>query len=176
MAESLIQNFNSTDQYIIFNLNFALFYLDNTFERKFLADAVAGQLATARFATTLASIFAALAVLLSAIGLYGVISYSVSRQTRDFGVRMALGAGRYTILALVMRQGLSIVTVGIGVGVAAALAASRVLASVLYGVAPADPATFVAVAALLVLVTGLACYIPARRATRVDPLRALRAG
>lgn len=139
------------------------------------ARAVDDELAAARFATTLASAFAALAVALAAVGLYGVIAYTVSRRTRDFGVRLALGAGNGTILTMVLREGMQLVAAGLVVGALAATAVTRLIAGLLYGVTPTDPSTFFAVAVLLVVVTGVASYVPARRATRIDPLAALRA-
>jgi len=115
-----------------------------------------------------------LAVMLASIGLYGVIAYSVARRTREIGIRAALGAGRPDILRMVLGQGLRLTLVGIGVGLAGAAATSRVLSSKLYGVMPTDPATFASVALLLMGVALAACYIPARRAVRVDPMVALR--
>ncbi len=124
--------------------------------------------------TSLLSLFSMLAVLLASIGLYGVIAYSVARRTREIGIRVALGAGRPDMLRMVLGQGLRLTLVGIGVGLAGAAAASRVLSSKLYGVMPTDPATFAGVALLLMGVAMAACYIPARRAMRVDPIVALR--
>ena len=127
-----------------------------------------------RVAAVVLSVFAAAAVLLAAIGLYGVIAQSVNERRREIGVRMALGAPAGQILRLFLRHGLIVVIVGIGCGVVAALAAARSLASLVFGVTVTDPATLATVAALLTVVTLLACYIPARSATRVDPLEALR--
>jgi macrolide transport system ATP-binding/permease protein len=118
--------------------------------------------------------FAALALLLSAVGQYGVIAYSVSRRTREIGVRMALGAQRKEVLRLVLGEGARLGLIGLSIGVVASLVATRWMSSLLFGVEPADPLTFVTVAALLSLIALLACYIPARRATRVDPIVALR--
>jgi ABC-type antimicrobial peptide transport system permease subunit len=124
--------------------------------------------------TSLLSIFSMLAVVLASIGLYGVISYSVERRTREIGIRAALGAGRPDVLRMVLGQGMRLTLVGIGVGLAGAAAASRVLSSKLYGVTPTDPVTFAGVTLLLAGVALAACYIPARRAMRVDPMVALR--
>jgi putative ABC transport system permease protein len=127
-----------------------------------------------RVAAVVLSVFATAAVLLAAIGLYGVIAQSVNERRREIGVRMALGAPAGQILRLFLRHGLIVVIVGIGCGVVAAVAAARSLASLVFGVTVTDPATLATVAALLTVVTLLACYIPARSATRVDPLEALR--
>jgi predicted permease len=127
-----------------------------------------------RASASLAGGFAALALLLSAVGLYGVIAYSVSRRTREIGVRMALGAQRNDVLRLVLSEGGRLALMGLAIGTAAALVATRWMSSLLFGVEPADPLTFVAIAVLLSLVAFAACYIPARRATRVDPVIALR--
>jgi predicted permease len=123
---------------------------------------------------TLVSLFSILAVMLAGIGLYGVIAYSVARRTREIGIRVAMGAGRSDVLRMVLGQGMRLTLVGIGVGLAGAAAASRVLSSKLFGVTPTDPVTFAAVALLLAVVALAACYIPARRAMRVDPMVALR--
>jgi putative ABC transport system permease protein len=118
--------------------------------------------------------FAGIALALAAVGLYGVISFSVTRRTREIGVRMALGARRQQILAMVLRQGLTVTLAGVAFGVAAALALTRVMGSLLYGVSPTDAASLGAVVALLVTVAAASSYAPARRATRVDPAVALR--
>jgi putative ABC transport system permease protein len=127
-----------------------------------------------RFPATLIGVFAGLALLLSAIGIYGVVSYSVSQQTHYIGVRMALGANASDILKLVLKQGLIIALVGIAVGSASAFALMRLLQSLLFEVRANDVSTYALVAVVLFFIALLACYLPARRATQVDPLVALR--
>ena len=127
-----------------------------------------------RVAAIVLSVFAVAAVLLAAIGLYGVIAQSVSERRREIGVRMALGATHDQILRLFLRHGLIVVAIGIGAGIAGAVAAGKSLASLVFGVTVTDPVTLGTVAALLITVTLLACYIPARSATRLDPMTALR--
>lgn len=139
-----------------------------------LGDVVAGSIAQPRFYTTILTLFAGLAVLLAAIGLYGLMAYSVSRRTHEIGMRLSLGAAPGRILRMVVGQGLRLILVGCVVGLIAALALTRLLEGLLFGVSATDPATFAAIAALLVVIATLACYLPARRATRVDPLVALR--
>lgn len=127
-----------------------------------------------RVQSMLFGVFAAIALALALLGVYGVLSYSVSRRTHEFGVRLALGAGAPDLLRSVLARGLALTAIGLGLGLAGALWATRALASLLYGITPTDPATFAATAALFVLIALLACWIPARRATRTDPLTALR--
>ena len=127
-----------------------------------------------RFQALLLGLFAALALVLACIGLYGVISYAVAQRTHEIGVRMALGARPRDVLGLVLRQGMSLTIVGLVLGIAIGSVATRVLSDLLYGVTARDPLTFVGVPILLLIVAFLACYIPARRATRIDPLVALR--
>jgi putative ABC transport system permease protein len=138
--------------------------------RQVVSDATAYQRVTA----VLMAGFALAALLLAGVGLYGVVSYTVAQRTREFGIRVALGAQGRDILRLVLRQGGALVLAGIAAGVAVALAATRVLASLLYGVSATDATVFVLVPALLAGVALLACLVPARRATRVDPMAALR--
>ena len=130
--------------------------------------------ATPRYRTTLLALFAGLAMILAATGIYGVMSYSVVQRTHEIGVRMALGARRSDVLRLVVRQGMVLVVVGLAIGLIAAFLLTKVMESLLFGVTSKDPITFVVVAGLLSLVALIACYIPARRATKVDPLTALR--
>ena len=120
------------------------------------------------------AMFALTALLLAGLGIYGVISYIVSERTHEIGIRLALGAQRRNILRMVLRQGLGLAVTGAAVGLACALIVSHLMAGLLYGVRPTDPVTFAGVALLLIGVAMLACYIPARRAIRVDPLVALR--
>ena len=128
-----------------------------------------------RVAAIVLSVFAAAAMLLAAIGLYGVIAQSVTERRQEIGVRMALGATHPQILRLFLRHGLIVVAIGIGAGLAASLAAGNSLSSLVFEVTVSDPVTLSAVAGLLTAVTLLACYIPARSATRLDPVAALRA-
>ncbi|HXW54598.1 MAG TPA: ABC transporter permease [Candidatus Cybelea sp.] len=124
--------------------------------------------------TRLSAFFAVLALMLACVGLYGLLSYEVSRRTREIGVQMALGAQQKDIVRLVVRQGLAVALFGVGIGIAVALGVTRYLASMLYGINANDPVTIVAVAVLLGSVAAAACYLPARRATQVDPMVALR--
>jgi ABC-type antimicrobial peptide transport system, permease component len=127
-----------------------------------------------RFNTLLLTLFAGMALILAMVGVYGVISYSVSHRTREIGIRMALGARRSEVMAMVVKEGLIYAATGLALGAAGALALTRVLAGLLYGISPTDPWTFALVSALLCGAALLACYLPARRATRIDPMLALR--
>ena len=127
-----------------------------------------------KYMTMLAAIFGGIAMFMAALGIYGVVSYSVTRRTHEFGIRMALGAGSGNVLALAMKQATWLIGIGIALGVPAALGITTLLRSYLTGVSARDPATFVAVPVLLAAVAAGASYIPARRATRVDPVVALR--
>jgi putative ABC transport system permease protein len=139
-----------------------------------LSHLVADSIARQRFAMLLFAVFSAVAVLLAAIGIYGVMAYSVGQRAGEIGIRMALGAHTGDVLGLVIRQGGRLVGLGLVVGLAGALSLTRLLESMLFGVRSYDPATFAAIVALLGLVALLACLLPARRAARVDPMTALR--
>jgi putative ABC transport system permease protein len=135
---------------------------------------VASSLTRQRFYAAVMGAFAAIAVLLSAVGIYGVLAYAVEQRTQEFGVRTALGATARDVLAIVLRQGLLLTGVGISIGLMGAMALTRYVAGMLYDVQPLDPPTYIAVAALFIAVTSVAAYLPARRATRIEPLTALR--
>ena len=141
---------------------------------KSMTEWVDSSVAAPRYRTTLLALFAALAMILAATGIYGVMSYSVAQRTHEIGVRMALGARRADVLKLVVRQGMVLTIAGVIVGLLGAFALTRVMSSLLFGVTTKDPITFVAVAVLLVAVAFIASFVPARRATKVDPLVALR--
>jgi len=138
-----------------------------------MSELVRAQTAQSRFTTWLMGLFAAAALILSSVGLYGVMSYLVTQRTREIGIRLALGAERRDILRMVLESGARLIAVGIAVGVAVSFALGRVVSSLLFGVTPSDASTMIAVASLAV-VAFLACYVPAMRAARVDPLHALR--
>ena len=137
-------------------------------------DTLAGSLSSRRFAMLLLDSFAILALLMASLGLYGVISYLVERRTQELGIRIALGAQRRNVLRLVLGDGLKMAVAGVAVGLLAAFGLTRLLTGLVYGVSTTDPATFGGIAILLIVVAVLACYVPARRATKVDPLIALR--
>jgi ABC-type antimicrobial peptide transport system permease subunit len=135
---------------------------------------VAGSISQQRFYMLLLSIFASVALLLAAIGIFGVLSYAVSQRTREIGIRMALGAQGGRVITLIVRQAMILVAAGVAAGTALALMLSQTMSRMLFSVTPTDPVTFASVAALLVAVALFASYLPARRATRVDPIVALR--
>jgi predicted permease len=139
-----------------------------------LAQTLAGQVAEPRLFASLLTIFAVIALTLSAVGIYSVIAYSVTQRTREIGIRLALGAQRRDVLILVARQGLSLALIGVAIGLAGAFALTRLMVGLLFGVTPTDAGTFATVSLGLIAVALVACYIPARRATKVDPLVALR--
>ncbi len=139
-----------------------------------MGDLVSQSVAAPHFRTLLLGIFAGLAFLLAVVGIYGIISYSVSQRTHEIGVRMALGAERRDVLRLVLGQGMKQTLIGVAAGLLAALGLTRLLASYLYSVRPTDPITFLVVSSVMLAVAFLASYIPARRATKVDPMVALR--
>jgi putative ABC transport system permease protein len=134
-----------------------------------------GSYSTSRFAFVLVAAFAALALALAAIGTYGVIAYSVGNRLHEFGIRMALGASRWQILRRVLAEGITLAAAGAAIGVLLGVAFSRLLGDLLFGVRPSDPIAIFATAAVALTVAVLACYVPARRATRADPMVALRA-
>jgi ABC-type antimicrobial peptide transport system permease subunit len=136
-------------------------------------DVVMNSIGTRRVSMQLFAVFASAALLLAALGIYGVMAYSVTQRTQEIGLRMALGAQRSDVLGLVIRQGMTLSAIGIIVGLAGALALTRVIGNLLFGVTATDPATFVAIPLVLLFVALLACYLPARRAARLDPTRAL---
>jgi predicted permease len=144
------------------------------YDLKTMEERVGESLGPRRFGVTMVGFFAGVALLMAAMGLFGIISYSVTQRTQEIGVRIALGAQRSDVLKLILGQGLRLALVGVGIGLIGSLALTRVLSSLLYGVSATDPVTFAAVAMLLAMVALLACYLPARRAMRVDPIVALR--
>ena len=146
---------------------------DVVFEAHSYGEIVSRSLAERWFSMVLLGIFAALALVLSSIGIYGVISYVVGQRTHEIGIRIALGAQRKDVLALVLGEGTRTALLGVGIGLVAALGLTHLMVSVLCGVSATDPLTFVAVAGVLAAVALAACYIPARRAMRVDPIVAL---
>jgi putative ABC transport system permease protein len=135
---------------------------------------IARSVADRRFSLELLGVFAAVALLLAAIGIYGVMSYSFSQRTHEVGIRLALGAQRLDIVRLALGEGMRVVVIGLAAGLVGAAIMTRFFRSMLFNVAPTDPPTFLSVSALLAGVALFACYIPAKRATRVDPLVALR--
>jgi putative ABC transport system permease protein len=141
---------------------------------KSMEEYLSSSVAAPRFNTTLLTIFAIVALVLTVVGLYGVMSYSVAQRTNEIGIRLALGAQARDVLLMIVKQGSVLIGLGLAIGLLGAYALTRLIASLLFGVTAKDPFTFVAVAVLLALVALLACYIPAWRATKVDPMEALR--
>ena len=144
------------------------------FNARSMEQVIAESIASRRFAMLLMTIFAVVALLMASVGIYGVMSYSVTQRTHEIGIRMALGASARDVLKMVVGQGMLLVLIGLGCGLLGAFAVTRVMSSMLFGVSTTDPLTFMVISLLLALVAFLACYIPARRATRVDPMTALR--
>jgi putative ABC transport system permease protein len=144
------------------------------FDMEPMSDTVAGSLARPRFLSILLGAFSAIALVLAAVGIYGVMAYSVSQRTQEIGVRMAFGARSSDVLKMVLSQGAKLAGLGIGLGLLGAFALTRVMSTLLFEVSVTDPVTFAVVVPLLAVVALLACYIPARRATKVDSMIALR--
>ena len=144
------------------------------FGERTMAQVAAESVSRRKFAMQLVGLFGLLALLLAGVGIYGVIAYSVTQRTREIGIRVALGASRSAILRWVLREGMILTIAGVGVGLVGALALTRLLRSLLFGVGPTDVVTYGALALLLTVVALVACYVPARTATKVDPLVALR--
>ena len=144
------------------------------FDVQTMSDRMNGSMARQRFATTMLGVFAAFALVLAVVGVYGVMSHLVAQGSHDIGVRMALGAERSGILLMVLRQGLELTGAGVVAGLLGAVALTRVMASLLFGVSTTDLVTFPAVPLVLIATAMLATYVPALRATRVDPVVALR--
>jgi ABC-type antimicrobial peptide transport system permease subunit len=128
----------------------------------------------ARIVLGMLGIFGLMALALASVGLYGILAYSVSGRRREIGVRMALGASRFSILRLVLRQGMMLVAIGVGAGLAISLLVGRAFSRMLFGLSPADPLSLLGASAVLLLVAAFACYLPALAASRMDPMRALR--
>jgi putative ABC transport system permease protein len=139
-----------------------------------LSEEVHNSISGDRETAVLASLFGIAAALLVCLGIYGLLAYSVAQRQREIGIRMALGAEKSDVLGMVVGQGIRLALIGVIIGIAGALALTRFLASLLYGVKPTDPLTFIAVSLILIAVALAACYIPARRAAKVDPMEALR--
>ena len=139
-----------------------------------MGEVAATSFAARRFNMSLLSLFAALALVLAAIGIYGVMSNAVTQRTPEIGIRLALGASTLDVLKLIIRNGLTLVIIGVVIGLGGALALTRLMTTLLFGVTPTDGLTIGVVSAVLIVVALLACFIPARRATKVDPLVALR--
>jgi putative ABC transport system permease protein len=141
---------------------------------KTMEEYLSTSVAAPRFSTTLLTIFAGVALVLTVVGLYGVMSYSVAQRRNEIGIRLALGAQSRDVLLMIVKQGSLLIGLGLVIGLSGAFALTRLIASMLFGVTAKDPLTFTAVGALLAAVALLACYVPAWRATKVDPMEALR--
>ena len=161
----------------IASLRYALHQVNSEqviYDIRTMDEIVSGSLAARRFAMVLLGVFAGLALVMACVGVYGVVSYINSQQTHEIGIRMALGADRQAVMRMVLGEGVRMALIGVAIGLLAALGLTRLMANMLFGVSPHDPVSFAAVAAILILVTLAACSIPAHRATKVDPLVALR--
>jgi ABC-type antimicrobial peptide transport system permease subunit len=143
-------------------------------QRQTMNEVIAGSLAPKRFSMILLEAFAVVALLLASLGLYGVISYLVGQRTHELGIRLALGAQRRDVLRLVLIHGMKMALGGVALGLVAALGLTRLLSKMLYGVSTTDPLTFAVITLVLTTVALVACFVPARRATKVDPMVALR--
>jgi putative ABC transport system permease protein len=175
-AMALVLRTTAAPSALIPTVQRALFTLDPTlpaFDVKTMNERLDDSVAQRRFHMLLLGLFATIALLLAAIGVYGVIAYGVSRRTQEIGIRLALGAQRSDVLRLVVGQGLRLTIIGIGAGLAVAFAARRLIASLVFGVTVDDPITFAGASVLLAAIALLACWLPARRASRVDPVIAL---
>jgi ABC-type antimicrobial peptide transport system permease subunit len=144
-------------------------------EMETISQYMALPLFAARTTGVLLAVFGSVALLLATIGLSGIVSYSVTQRTNEIGVRMALGADRLDVVRLILKQGMRLTGIGLVLGLALSFAATRVLAGLLYGIKPGDPLTFAGVSVFLGLVAFISCYLPARRAASIDPMRSLRA-
>jgi putative ABC transport system permease protein len=139
-----------------------------------MTQVISSSVAGPKFNTFLVALFAALALILAAIGIYGVLAYTVTQQSHEIGIRMALGAQQRDVMRLILKRGARLALLGVAIGAAGAVLLTHLMASLLYGISPTDPVTLCSVTIVLVGVALLACYIPARRAMRVDPMQALR--
>ncbi len=144
------------------------------YEGRPMEQLVLDSIASQRFSMTMLAVFAGLALLLASIGIYGVLSYLVGQRTREIGIRIALGAARRDVLRMILTDGAWMTFIGIGIGIVAALGLTQLMSSMLFGVRPTDAATFFVVVFTLCLIAAVACYVPARRAMKIDPLIALR--
>jgi putative ABC transport system permease protein len=143
-------------------------------EIRSMEEVISASIAPQRFNMTLLALFAGIALILAAVGIYGVMSYSVTQRTHEIGIRMALGARASDVVKMIVGQAMALVAIGIGAGLVGAFLLTRLMSSLLYGVSATDPATYIAISAALAGVALGACFIPARRATKVDPMVALR--
>ena len=173
----LIVRSNAGTETMVPSLRAAVLAIDKNmaiYNIKTMEKVVSDSIAQPRFNMVLLAIFAGLALILASVGIYGVMSYSVTQRTQELGVRMALGAQRRDIFSLVLKQGIILALIGVAIGLAGAIGLSKALASVLYGISATDPVTFISVAVIMLAVALVACFFPARKATKVDPLTAMR--